>query len=100
MLGFNRNGITHSDETRRKISDAQKGENNPFYGKTHSDEFKQKISKIQSGKGNSQFGTMWITNGASNLKINKTDNIPDGYYKGRVIKINLNPPSEYSTQTT
>ena len=44
------------------------------------------MSEKQTGKGNSQFGTMWVTNGATNLKINKTDNIPDGYYKGRVCK--------------
>jgi hypothetical protein len=61
-----------------------------FKGKTHSDETKSKIgkknSKHQSGSGNSQFGKMWITNGKENLKINKTDDIPEGYHKGRVIK--------------
>jgi hypothetical protein len=37
------------------------------------------------GSGNSQFGTMWITDGSSNLKIKKNDSIPEGFRKGRVI---------------
>lgn len=35
---------------------------------------------------NSQHGTMWLTNGFKNLKIKKTDVIPDGFRKGRVMK--------------
>ena len=61
-----------------------------FAGKKHSDESKQQIglknSIHQAGEGNSQFGSMWVTNGKSNLKIKKNDTIPSGYYKGRVIK--------------
>lgn len=64
-----------------------------FTGKTHTEETKQKISKAKNGKGlgneNSQYGTMWITNGLSNKKINKTELIPEGWYKGR--KINIGP---------
>lgn len=63
---------------------------NEFLGKTHSESTKQAIgeknSKHQTGAGNSQFGTMWVTNGVENMKINKTDPIPDGYRRGRVIK--------------
>ena len=61
-------------------------------GKTHSEESKRKIgkanSKIQSGSGNSQYGTMWIHNLElkKSKKINKTDQIPDGWIKGRKIK--------------
>jgi group I intron endonuclease len=64
--------------------------NGVFFGKTHTEETKKKIglsnSKHQTGKGNSQYGTVWITNGSENKKINKSDNIPDGWYKGRVMK--------------
>jgi group I intron endonuclease len=42
-------GRTHSDESRQKISDAKKGENNPMFGKKHSDETKQKMSDAQQG---------------------------------------------------
>lgn len=37
-------GLKMSVETRRKMSVAQRGGNNHFYGKTHSNETKQKIS--------------------------------------------------------
>ena len=37
-------GQKHSDETKQILSEANKGENNPNYGKTLSDETKQKIS--------------------------------------------------------
>ena len=36
---------SHSEETRRKISKAFKGENHPMYGKHHSEETKRKISE-------------------------------------------------------
>jgi hypothetical protein len=43
--------------------------------------------KHQQGSTNSQFGTMWITDGTANRKIKKEDVIPEGWRKGRVIKI-------------
>lgn len=60
-----------------------------FKGKHHTEESKQKIglknSKLQSGSKNSQFGTMWITNGSASMKVKKDiDNIPEGWYKGRI----------------
>jgi group I intron endonuclease len=36
-----------SNETKLKISNAVKGEKNPFYGKAHSEEFKNKMSELQ-----------------------------------------------------
>lgn len=58
-------------------------------GKTHTEEAKKKIgeanSKRQAGKNNSQFGTMWITNGTENKKIKKTEDIPEGWRKGRKL---------------
>jgi len=43
--------------------------------------------KHQQGSTNSQFGTMWITNGASNKKVPKDQLLTEGWYKGRKIKI-------------
>ena len=61
-----------------------------YKGKTHSEKTKkiigQKNSVSQLGTNNSQFGTIWITNGSINLKIKNTDEIPDKFRKGRVIK--------------
>jgi group I intron endonuclease len=60
-----------------------------FLGKEHTDETKEKIRKSVAGKHvgvlNSQHGTMWITNGVSNKKIDKTDLIPEGWRRGRVL---------------
>jgi hypothetical protein len=61
-----------------------------FTGKTHSAETKKKISESNKGKGanenNSQFGTCWITNGIENKKIKKEEKIPNGWKLGRKIK--------------
>jgi hypothetical protein len=43
-------GLKISEETREKMSKAQKGENNPNFGKTLSEEHRQKISEAQKGK--------------------------------------------------
>lgn len=57
-----------------------------------SEESRQKrldtLKKIghQQGKKNSQYGKMWITNGTKEgtYRINKTDKIPEGFWKGRI----------------
>ena len=95
-VGINENFYNKSKQTSVRFCFSVSGEKhpmygqtgvlNPLYGKTHSDATKQKMSEKQSGKGNPQFGTMWVTNGAANLKIKKTDNMPDGFCKGRVKK--------------
>lgn len=55
-------------------------------GKKHTIEARQKMSfAAKNRKSNSQTGTMWITNGAINKKIKAIDNIPEGWYKGRVV---------------
>ena len=43
-------GYTVSEETRKKLSEIQKGENNGFYGKHHSAETKKKLSEAKKGK--------------------------------------------------
>ena len=53
-------GKRHTEESRKKISESLKGENNPmygrtgennpFYGKTHSKESRKKISEAKKGK--------------------------------------------------
>lgn len=59
-------------------------------GKTHREESKKKIGTAnaihQKGDSNSQYGTVWVTNGSENKKVRREDFMPDGWYKGRVIK--------------
>ena len=56
-------GGSPSEETKRKLSEAMKGENNPNYGKpgnrkgtTHSEESKRKMSEAKKGENNHRFG--------------------------------------------
>ena len=49
-IGTSNKGKKISDETRKKLSDINKGENNNMYGKKHSEESKQKMSQSQKGK--------------------------------------------------
>ena len=43
-------GLVHTDETRKKMSESHKGENNYFYGKRHSQETIDKIIQANTGK--------------------------------------------------
>jgi transcription elongation factor Elf1 len=43
-------GKRPSEETKKKLSNAKKGENNPFYGKHHSEKTKKKMSDAHIGK--------------------------------------------------
>lgn len=45
-----RKGKKHSEESKQKMSKAQKGNNNGMYGKIHSKETKQKIGEGNKGK--------------------------------------------------
>jgi len=63
----------------------QKGANNNMFGKSHSPETKTKMSKAHILEKNSQFGTMWVTDGKTNIKINKNSPIPLEFYVGRTI---------------
>ena len=54
---------------------------NTWKGSTHTDASRRRISDRQKGPGNSQFGTFWITDGTSNKKCR--GEIPDGWRRGR-----------------
>ena len=60
----------------------------PFTGRKHKEESKKMISAANSiklaGRGNSQFGTCWITDGISNLKVKRGLALPNGWRLGRV----------------
>lgn len=50
-------------------------------------QFSAFMSEFQSGKKHSHYGTIWIYNPEAkrNKRINKTEAIPDGWVKGRVL---------------
>ena len=45
-----------SEETRKKMSKANKGENNPMYGKHHSEETRKKLSESRKGEKHPNYG--------------------------------------------
>ena len=44
-----------------------------------------KTTNFQQGPNNSQFGMIWITDGLQSRKIRKSEFLPEGWRKGRVI---------------
>ena len=71
-------GTNMSNEQKVKISEAKKGkctgEKNPFYGKHHSEESKKKMSEARKN-------THWYNNGKINIK---TKECPEGFVPGRL----------------
>ena len=68
-------GKHHSEETRKKIGEAEKGEKNPMYGKHHSEETRRKMREAKKGM-------RWFNNG----KISKRAfECPDGFIPGRLL---------------
>jgi hypothetical protein len=98
---FEKHGVDNAAKTmgaRKKLSEMMKNRilngfvpSPPsFKGKKHSYKSKkvigEKNSATQKGNKNSQYNTMWITDGQISKKIKKTDVIPEGWKKGRIIK--------------
>lgn len=50
MGGESGNGLKHTEETKKKISNAEKGRVSPMKGKKHSEETRRKISMSNKGK--------------------------------------------------
>lgn len=68
-----------------------KGERNPMYGKTHSEKTRKRLSETHTGSQNSQYGTCWIysDNKKQSIKIQKTElqaYLNKGWSKGRKMK--------------
>ena len=73
----------------KHIEKSSRGGKNAPHGRKHTPEDILKMTILcqgkQSGENNSQYGSMWITNGKESKKIKKTDTIPEGWSKGRVL---------------
>ena len=71
-------GKHHSEETLIKL----RGENNPMYGKHHSEETKQKISVRVQGEKHPNFGKHFYTDGNKNIFAYEC---PEGFRPGKTI---------------
>lgn len=49
-------GFRHSEATKQKMSEAARGEKNPFFGRRHSEETKRKIGESEMGEKHPRFG--------------------------------------------
>jgi len=80
----------NSSKNMKKLHEEGKIRYDTFIGKSHSEETKKKISKAKKGQylgeNSSQFGTCWVTNGKEVKKINKSElntYIDRGFKRGR-----------------
>ena len=69
-----------SEETRKRMSEAAKS----YKHKPQSESQKQKMKIKHSGKGNPAYGRKWYTNGEKNVYLKDNEEIPEGFYKGRI----------------
>lgn len=68
--GESTRGIKLSDKTKKKISLAVMGKNNPFYGKKHSENFKKDLSEMRKGEGNPFYGKKHSIESLIKMNIN------------------------------
>lgn len=72
-------------EIREKLSKAVKGEKNGMYGKHHTEESRKKMSESRKGNQNAK-GNIWITDGINNKIIRDLADIPEGWRRGMTVK--------------
>ena len=77
----------HREETKKLLSEIKRGLPAHNKGKSWSDERKQRQAGMFSKENNPMFGKVFVNNGVSNLAINKTDSIPEGYVLGAIQKM-------------
>ena len=73
-MSLHRKGKPKSEEHKKKLSEARKGEKNPFYGKTHSEETRKKWSEARKEM-------RWYNNGKINTMAKEC---PEGFVPGRL----------------
>lgn len=72
-------GRSLSEDHRKNLSQSVKN--------SLTEEIKIKMSESKKGVKNSQYGTIWITNDINIRKIKKEEVIPEGWRRGRKIKL-------------
>ena len=79
-------GKTRTEESRKKQSESRKGkyaqENHPMYGKSPSEETKRKQSEVKKGENNPAYGKKWWNDGCGNT-VRSKECPGDGWVSGR-----------------
>lgn len=69
---------------RREHPESVVGSNNPNYGNKWSDEKRKVFAENRQKENHPAYGLIWINDGVSSKKIRNTENIPDGWCRGRI----------------
>lgn len=77
----------HREETKKRLSEVKRGLPAHNKGKQWSQERKDRQTGLFAKENNPMFGRIVVNNGTTNLTINKTDPIPDGYVLGAIQKM-------------
>lgn len=88
-IGDANRGRHPSDEARKKMSEQMTGVNNHFFGKRHTEESRLKMSQKRSGKNNPQYGKPWYNNGEKEAHFIEGQQ-PCGWERGRLPRKRVN----------
>lgn len=77
-------GKHHSAEARKKISESMKGENNPMFGKPAWNKGKQHSAEARKKMSESKKGSYFFNNGVKSIRA-KT--CPEGFVPGRLKRL-------------
>lgn len=95
-------GKTHSEETKKKISEALKGKNHPMFGKKHTEQAISKISAAIRGKKSLMFGKKHTEETLAKMsaaRLNKSRPEGSGSPLKRIVVLNVltNERTEYES---
>lgn len=79
-------GKTRSEEVKKRLSEMNRGEKNHFFGKTHTVEARQKMSLKRVGKNNPQYNKPWYNNGEKEAHYFEGEQ-PEGWVRGRLKRL-------------
>jgi len=82
------NDLEKSKIIKKERSEKMKGKNNHFHRDNLTKEFKAMQLERLTGKNNPSYNKYWINDGKDNILIDKTSNVPEGFFVGMVKRSN------------
>ena len=93
--GEGSSGAIRSEETRRKISEIQKGERHHYYGKSLSEEHKRKLSEALKGDKNHNYGKPPSEETRKKMSDAKKGKLLSEEHKQKMREAHKNPSEEF-----